>query len=140
MVKEASSHEAVVVIGFGARLKKAREAAGLSGTELGKGIGESAGKDAKRQSVSDWEKERHYPSARQLYLICLRLGKGADELLFGRKDPFADEKVANAAKAVGQLNEAQRRELLAMLTKPVVPDADVEDRMPVTRRRSKQTN
>ena len=130
--------EAHTKIGFGARLKKFREEAGLSGTALGKGLGATVGEDASRQTISDWESERHYPSVRQLFMLCLKLGKGADELLFGRTEPFADEKLATAAKAVGQLTAGQRAELLALLEQPGVSDAHVESKMPVTRKRAKQ--
>ena len=106
-------------LGFGARLKEAREAAGLSGTALGTDLGETAGKHASRQTISDWDSERHFPSVRQLYLLCLKLGKSADELLFGSKDPFGNARVVAAAKAVGQLDEQQRADLLALLMRPV---------------------
>jgi transcriptional regulator with XRE-family HTH domain len=125
-------------LGFGERLKRARAEAGLSGTELGVGLGEMAGKDASRQTISDWEKERHFPSVRQLYLICLKLGKSADELLFGHKDPFTDEKMATAAKAVGQLNMQQRADLLEMLSQPGIPDHQVERQMPATKKLKRQ--
>lgn len=132
------AHKESGKLGFGARLKRARAEAGLSGTELGKGLGEAAGKDASRQTISDWETERHFPSVRQLYLICLKVGKSADELLFGHKDPFTDERMASAAKAVGQLNAQQRQELLQMLAHPGVPDAQVEQQMPATRKLRRQ--
>lgn len=119
-------------IGFGERLKKARGT--MSGTVFGIGLGDRPGKDASRQTISDWEAERHYPSVRQLYLACLKLGKGADELLFGRTNPFADEQLAIAAKAVGQLTAQQRADLFEMMARPGVSDATVEEQMPITRR------
>jgi transcriptional regulator with XRE-family HTH domain len=125
-------------LGFGERLKQARTDAGLSGTELGQGLGEVPGKDASRQTISDWERERHFPSVRQLYLICLKVGKSADELLFGHKDPFTDERMATAARAVGQLNSRQRAELLQMLSQPGVPDHQVERQMPATKKLKQQ--
>jgi len=132
MVNEGSK------LGFGQRLKKAREAVGLSGTQLGEGLGDKPGKSASRQTVSDWENERHYPSVRQLYLLCLKLGRGADELLFGRNDPFTDEKVATAAQAMGKLNAKQRDDLLQMLSHPGVPDSQVEEQMPATKKLKRQ--
>jgi transcriptional regulator with XRE-family HTH domain len=65
--------------GFGERLKAARQKAKLSGTALGKGL--QIHGDASRQTVSDWEAERHYPTVWQLHHLCLRLGTSADELL-----------------------------------------------------------
>ena len=66
--------------GFGPRLKEARTNAGISGAELGVGAGEN-GRDATRQSVSDWENGRHYPKADQLRIICLKLNVSADHLI-----------------------------------------------------------
>lgn len=125
-------------LGFGARLKEARENAKMSGAKLGVGLGETPGKDASRQTISDWESERHYPSIRQLYLICLKLGTSADELLFGNKDPFTDERVVTAVKAIGQLGPKERADLLQLLAAPGVPDGEVEEKMPATRLPVKQ--
>lgn len=70
-------------IGFGERLKKVREDLGISGAALGKGL--QFGGDASRQSVSDWEAERHYPNVWQLRKLCEKLRKTADFLLFGKE-------------------------------------------------------
>lgn len=115
--------------GFGERLKAARAAAGISGAELGKGAGES-GRDATRQSVSDWENGRHYPKADQLRIICLRLNVSADHLIFG--DLRHSVAMAKAASAVQELTEQQRRELLAMMLGPAVSDNHVEQHLPPT--------
>ena len=76
-------------IGFGERLKKAREELHLSGAELGKGLqpgkGEEPDSDASRQSVNDWEAERHYPTVWQLRKLCEKLHRTADFLLFGKE-------------------------------------------------------
>lgn len=76
-------------IGFGERLKKAREERHLSGTELGKGLQPGKGgepdTDASRQSVNDWEAERHYPNVWQLRKLCEKLHRTADFLLFGKE-------------------------------------------------------
>jgi transcriptional regulator with XRE-family HTH domain len=122
-------------IGFGARLKEARVGRGLSGAQLGLGLGETIGKDASRQTISDWESERHYPSIHQLYRLCIKLGKTADELLFGHKAPDM-EKVAQAAQAVQALSAEDRAALQALLSSPGVPDAEVEEKIPATRKRA----
>lgn len=113
--------------GFGERLKAARTLAGLSGAELGKGAGEN-GRDATRQSVSDWENGRHYPKADQLRIICLRLNVSADHLIFG--DLRQSVAMAKATSAVQELTEDQRRELLAMMLGPAASDNHVEKHLP----------
>lgn len=67
---------------FGVRLRKAREEKHLSQEGLGKGLGER-GEDVSKQTVYGWEKGRHFPTARQLALICDTVSKSADYLLFG---------------------------------------------------------
>lgn len=114
--------------GFGARLKKARETANLSGTELGRGAGEKPGKDASKQSVADWEAERHYPKADQLRLICLKLNISADHLIFG--DIKKDAALLQAASVVQALTEEQRKKLLSMMMGPAVPDGKVAEHLP----------
>lgn len=114
--------------GFGARLREARQSAKLSGTELGKGAGEKPGKDASKQSVADWESERHYPKADQLRLICLKLNVSADHLIFG--DVKKDQALMKAASVVQELTEEQRKSLLAMMLGPAVPDGEVEKHLP----------
>lgn len=114
--------------GFGARLKEARQAAKLSGAELGRGAGEKPGKDASKQSVADWEAERHYPKADQLRLICLKLNISADYLIFG--DIKKDAELIKAASVVQALTDDQRKSLLAMMLGPAVPDGHVEKHLP----------
>jgi transcriptional regulator with XRE-family HTH domain len=113
--------------GFGERLKAARTARGISGAELGKGAGEN-GRDATRQSVSDWEHDRHYPKADQLRIICLKLNVSADHLIFG--DLRQSVAVAKAASAVQELTDEQRRQLLALMLGPAASDQHVEKHLP----------
>lgn len=114
--------------GFGMRLRQARQSAKLSGTELGRGAGDKPGKDASKQSVADWESERHYPKADQLRLICLKLNISADYLIFG--DIKKDAALMKAASVVQELTEDQRKALLAMMLGPAVPDGHVEKHLP----------
>jgi DNA-binding XRE family transcriptional regulator len=67
---------------FGARLRQARVAAGMTQTDLGRGVLPD-GSDASKATVSHWEVERTSPSVPQLRLLCERLGVSADFLLFG---------------------------------------------------------
>lgn len=113
--------------GFGDRLKQARTEKGISGAELGRGAGEN-GRDATRQSVSDWEHERHYPKADQLRIICLKLNVSADHLIFG--DLRQSAAVAKAASAVQELTDDQRRQLLALMLGPAASDNHVEKHLP----------
>jgi transcriptional regulator with XRE-family HTH domain len=115
--------------GFGLRLKAAREAAGLTGTELGRGAGER-GNDASKASVSDWEKERHYPKADQLRVICLKLNISADHLVFG--DIKNELQMIQAEASIEMLSPDQRRALLAKMLGDAAPDALVEKKMPIT--------
>lgn len=121
--------------GFGARLKAARQNAGLTQAELGKGAGEF-GKDANKQSISDWEAERYYPKVDQLRIICLRLNASADELVFG--DVKEAAKMAQAVSAVQQLTAEQRAELLRKMHGPGVSDERVEEKMPITKKPAKE--
>lgn len=121
--------------GFGARLKTARIAAGLTQAELGKGAGEF-GKDANKQSISDWEAERYYPKVDQLRMMCLTIGVSADELVFGDVKKAAD--FARAENAVKQLTKEQREELLRKMQGPAVSDEHVEAKMPITKRPAKE--
>ena len=119
-------------IGFGARLKAARELKKMSGTTLGKGL-QGDGKDASRATISDWEAERHYPNVWQLREICLKLSKSADELLFGDISP-ANEKLVEAKVAIDKLNDKERAALFVNLERRPVSDDELEAKMPVTRR------
>lgn len=116
--------------GFGMRLQAARKAANLTQLQLGVGAGEY-GKDAGKQSISDWEKERYYPKVDQLRVMCLRLNISADELVFG--DLKRAAAMAQAESAVQQLTPEQRRALLAKMLGPAVSDHGVEQKMPITR-------
>lgn len=69
-------------LGFGLRLKEARDRKGLSGAALGRGMGYPDG-DVTRQTISDWESERHFPNAAQVIRLCRTLGISADYLLLG---------------------------------------------------------
>lgn len=113
--------------GFGERLRAARVAAGLSGTDLGRGAGEN-GRDASKASVSDWEHERHYPKADQLRVICLKLNIAVDDLIFG--DVKEHIKVIQAESAIQALTPEQRMTLLAKMMGPAASDSRVEEFIP----------
>ena len=117
--------------GFGERLRAAREAKGLSGTQLGAGAGDKDGKSASKQSVADWEHDRHYPKADQLRSICLKLNISADYLLFG--DAAERERLAAAEQALRTLTPEMQRALMAKMLGEAVPDETVEDRMKITK-------
>lgn len=68
---------------FGVRLREARVKKDLTQEGLGKGLGTN-GDDAGKAVVSGWEKDRHFPRADQLAMICDKLGVSADYLLFGK--------------------------------------------------------
>jgi transcriptional regulator with XRE-family HTH domain len=63
---------------FGERLRKAREAKGWTGDDLGQKIGIS------KQHISHWEVNRHQPRIGQLMSLCTALNVSADQLLFGQ--------------------------------------------------------
>jgi transcriptional regulator with XRE-family HTH domain len=115
--------------GFGARLKEARQRAGLSGTELGKGAGEN-GKDASKASVSDWENDRHYPKADQLRVICLKLNISSDFLVFG--DVKDELNLIQAETTIQMLTPEQRRALLAKMLGDSRPVETSENKTPNT--------
>lgn len=120
--------------GFGERLKAARRVKGLSGTGLGIGAGEDGG-NASRQTISDWEAERHYPKANQIKALCENLGIGADLLLFAGKPPSrpASHEVERIMSEVRTLTQQQRDELRIAMAKTPASDDDVERDMPITK-------
>ncbi len=119
-----------ISFGFGERLRMARQQKGLTGEALGKGAGEK-GKDASKQSVADWEHDRHYPKADQLRIICIKLGISADHLLFG--DVAERLKLTQAEQVVQLLTPEQRRELIAKMMGDAASDETVEKRMKITK-------
>jgi transcriptional regulator with XRE-family HTH domain len=120
-------------IGFGLRLKLAREEAKMSGTDLGRNL-QPDGKDASRATISDWEKERHYPNVWQLRAICTKLTKSADYFLFGDIKPVS-QSLARAKAVVDQLTDEERLALFASIHQEAVSDATLEARMPITKKR-----
>lgn len=114
-------------IGFGRRLQDARKDMRMSGEELGRGLG-SAGEDVTRQTVSGWENERHYPTVKQLYLICMKLHKTADDLVFG--DIKQAARVSQVTNAVKALTDEERLALMSALLSTPVPDHHVEKHFP----------
>lgn len=68
---------------FGSRLTAARKALKMRQEDVGKGLG-TGGTDASKSVVMGWEKDRHHPRVDQLMLLCNKLGKSADFLLFGK--------------------------------------------------------
>jgi len=100
-------------IGWGDRLQAVRQARDMSGEKLGKGI-QAKRADASRQTVSDWESERHYPNVWQLAEICRRLDTTADFLLFGREDAKAAISPQVVA-AVQMLASLQPQDLVVLL-------------------------
>jgi transcriptional regulator with XRE-family HTH domain len=96
--------------GFGQRLQAARQAKEMSGTDLGKGLQPEG--NATRQTVSDWENERHLPNVWQLREICLRLKVSADYLLFGQQGMTPEMLEAHAA--MQKLTLEQRRVVLGL--------------------------
>lgn len=127
MQKEAAKSSKVTAhkpepFGFGERLAMARKEKKLSGEALGKGL--QMGGDASRQTVSDWEKERHYPSVWQLRELCIKLNKTADFLVFGDIKPAAGR----------ALTDEEREVVLRLLAKDGVPSSVIEERMPETKK------
>lgn len=91
--------------GFGNRLKNARVKAGLSGRELGVGLGHPSG-DASRQTINDWEAERHWPNVVQLYRICKKLKVTPDFMLTGVDMAVQIEAARNALAALSMTAES----------------------------------
>lgn len=63
---------------LGSRLKKAREAKGLTQKELSEAVGKKSVK-----SVSEWEQGKQTPPVDTLRLICKALGCSSDYLIHG---------------------------------------------------------
>lgn len=102
-------------IGFGERLKDAREAKHISGIKLGKGLQKLGAKNASRQTISDWEAERHYPTVWQLKHLCERLDQSADFLVLGRHVAAGLTAEASAiAAAIDGFEDEDRTRVLKM--------------------------
>jgi transcriptional regulator with XRE-family HTH domain len=100
------------VFGFGKRLKTARDNKKMTGEQFGKGL-QGDGKDATKQTISDWENERHLPNVLQLREMCLRLAVSADYLLFG--EGGMTPAMLEAHSAMLKLTPEQRRTLMVSL-------------------------
>lgn len=102
--------------GFGARLRAAREARGLSQNALAQLLPGEVSQGA----VSYWESDRNTPSVENLHDLCVVLGCSADELL----GIAADAPKARGTRLAREIEAlpAERREVLealtAMLRKP----------------------
>lgn len=114
---------------FGARLAAARKDAGMTQTELGKGLG-TDGSDASKSVVYGWEKDQHYPRVDQLMVICRKLGCSSDYLLFG-EERIVSPRVQAARKAVSELSDEERLALLAAIQQEPIPDHVVAKRLPL---------
>lgn len=104
---------------FGERLRQARLKKDLTQDGLGKGLGTN-GEDAGKAVVSGWEKNRHFPRADQLALICEKLGVGADYLLFGK---IAATNLSPEAAAIATEIDAfsgQQRDQVLLACKSVI--------------------
>lgn len=99
---------------FGARLKTARTAKGLTQEELGRGLS-TDGKDASKSVVYGWEKDQHYPRTDQLEMICKKLGCSADYLLFGIESQavFSTE-AAQIARQFDEVEGEDRKQLFTL--------------------------
>ena len=98
---------------FGARLRFAREAAKKTQTQLGQGLG-TDGADVSKSVVLGWEKDRHFPRADQLGVICARLGVSADNLLFGDESASLSPAAIQAARMLDSLPLAARERVAAI--------------------------
>lgn len=112
---------------FGDRLRTRREEKKLTQDQLGKGLS-TGGDDASKSVVLGWEKNRHFPRADQLAMICERLDCSADYLLFGRTtESVLRPEVLEVAQAINDLSPPRRRKFLASV-KQLVEDAQDADR------------
>lgn len=124
-------------MGFGHRLAAIRKDRKMTQADLGVGLG-TDGADVGKQVVYGWEKEQHYPRVDQLILICQKLNISADYLLFGDITPRHSQRVSEAEQAISRLTDQERQDLIAVLSKPGVPDHVVEQRIPITRPKAKE--
>lgn len=101
--------------GFGARLKAAREARGLSQLALARLLPGEVSQGA----VSYWESDRNTPSAENLRDLCQVLGCSADGLL----GLAADAPRARGTRLAREIEAlpAERREVLEALTAMLKP-------------------
>lgn len=97
---------------FGNRLRQAREAAGLTQSELGRSLG-TDGADASKSVVLGWEKDRHYPRADQLIVICRRLSVSADFLLLDIRAGLTVE-AEMLARQFDEMSPEDRRSILIL--------------------------
>jgi len=107
------------VVGFGARLTAAREAAGLTQESMAVRLGVGS------STVSRWERELVLPQSEQLVGLAETLGASLDYLLRGLGTHNADTEVFRAflATTLGQI--AQERRYIEVLLSVRAPRASV---------------
>lgn len=96
-----------VFMGFGANLRKARQAKKLTGEQLGGLLGLT------KVAISNWENERYEPSLEQIRGLCAALDVSADWLLDRQQSEFSAE-ARQEARLFDQLSPEDRRKWRAM--------------------------
>lgn len=94
-------------MGFGSRLRDARNAKSLSGEAVGRKLGVT------KATVSKWEAEIHDPSVQQTRDLCVLLDVSPDWLYEWSKDQMPAEAMAEA-RAYAQLSPEDRRKWRAL--------------------------
>lgn len=93
---------------IGERIKKAREASGLTQVDIAKRLGVS------KAAVSNWEKERNFPDLPSFMELCGLLKVSSDYILWARKVDQYKPEVLELAKRISELDE-KKRELLVSI-------------------------
>jgi transcriptional regulator with XRE-family HTH domain len=94
-------------MGFTQRLREARDAKALTGTELGRRLAVT------KASVSHWENGRYEPNLDQLKALCDELAVSADWLL-ERDETGLSAEALQEARAYEALSQEDRRKWRAM--------------------------
>lgn len=115
----------------GERIRALRKARGLTQPQLAAEVG------IDQSTVSDIERGAGF-SAETLMRLADALQSTPQEIMRG--NPATSPALRKAQEAVKRLTDEERRDLLAVLEKPGIPDHEVEERIPVTkiRKRAKE--
>lgn len=102
--------------GFGARLKQARTARGLSQAGLATALGAAPHGAVTQSAVSYWESGKNLPTVETLCELCAVLGVSADRLLGLDGGGALPKDAARLAAQIAKLSPARRKAVAALVS------------------------
>lgn len=122
---------------LGARIKRAREAAGMTQPVMAAKLAEKGHNVDAKQTVSTWETGRNTPSALVIRDIARVCGISTDDLLFGEGDEKPTKRVdilANQSANIAKLNARRIERLRKIVADQIADWLDEEQDAPPPRR------